>query len=149
MAYLRVLTGLIFCRIVFGKGPWDNLKREWERLYPINATRAEPASIAEGSVPLLPAICKAISNTKMRAFLRNSLNQILPWKNTSPDRIREFLSRDLSDFCVDKDKLMEYPILALASFRMIQIFGGRSNEWIMERIRSWLTSLCMSKREKS
>lgn len=141
MAYLRVMIGLAFCKMAFGSGPWDDFMRVWKLLYPINATRGEPAIIAKESLPLLPTICKVISNTKIKAFLGSSLNQILPWDAASPTRIKEFLNHDLSNFCVSKGSLIDQPILALTSFRMIQMFGGRSHEWIIEQMRRWLTSL--------
>jgi hypothetical protein len=139
--YLRVMTGLAACKMAFGNGPWDDFGKVWQLLYPVDATRAEPATIVEESLPLLTSICKAISKTKMNAFLGNSLEQILPWEISSPNRIRKFLNHDLSDFSVSKDDLMDWPIPVLASFRMIQMFGGRSHEWIIEQMRNWLTSL--------
>jgi hypothetical protein len=147
MAFLRVMIGLTFCKMAFGSGPWDDFMRVWQLLYPVNATRAEPAAIANESLPLLPAICKAISNTKMNSFLGNSLNQILPWDAASPIRIKEFLNHDLSNFRVTKGSLIDKPILALTSFRMIQMFGARSHEWIIEQMRRWLTLLNMGEKE--
>jgi hypothetical protein len=29
MAYLRVMTGLVFCNLLFGPGPWNDFKRIW------------------------------------------------------------------------------------------------------------------------
>ena len=77
----------------------------------------------------------------MKAFLGSSLNQILPWDGASPTRIKEFLNHDLSNFCVSEGSIIGQPILTLTSFRMIQMFGGRSHEWIIEQMRRWLTSL--------
>ena len=144
MAFLRVMMGLTFCKMAFGSGPWDDFMRVWQALYPIDATSAEPATIARESLPILPAICKAISNTKMKAFLGSSLNQILPWDAASPTRIKEFLNHDLSNFCVSEGSIIGQPILTLTSFRMIQMFGGRSHEWIIEQMRRWLTSLSLA-----
>jgi hypothetical protein len=140
MAYLRVMTGIVFCKLFFGSGPWDDFRRIWQLLYPIDASRGEASSIARESLPLLENICKAVSTRKMDSFLGNSLNQILPAEDSGPKRIKEFLSHDLSNFSMDSDTV-NHPLVALTSFRMIQMFGGRSHEWIVQKMRNWLTRL--------
>ena len=50
MAFLRVMMGLTFCKMAFGSGPWDDFMRVWQALYPIDATSAEPATIARESL---------------------------------------------------------------------------------------------------
>ena len=143
MAFLRVMMGLTFCKMAFGSGPWDDFMRVWQALYPIDATSAEPATIARESLPILPAICKAISNTKMKAFLGSSLNQILPWDAASPTRIKEFLNHDLSNFCVSE----EYYRSAYSYSDIISHDSDvrrRSHEWIIEQMRRWLTSLSLA-----
>jgi hypothetical protein len=140
MPYLRVMTGLVFCKLFFGSGPWNDFQRIWEILYPINASRAESYSIAKESLPLLESICKAISTTKMQCFLGNSLNQILPVDIASPKRIRSFLNHDLSNFSM-KSNLTDDPLVTITSFRMIQMFGGQTHEWIAENMKNWLIKL--------
>lgn len=140
MAYLRVMTGLTFCKLFFGPGPWDDFKRTWDLLYPINASRAESASIAQESLPLLNNICKSISTRKMDSFLGNSLNQILPVNSAGPKRIKEFLSHNLSNFSMESNTV-SCPIVTLTSFRMIQMFGGQSHQWISRQMGNWLTKL--------
>jgi len=140
MAYLRVMTGLTYCKLFFGVGPWDDFKRIWQNLYPIDASRGESLSIACESLPFLEPICKAVSTTKMASFLGNSLNQILPAGYSGPNRIKEFLNDDLSNFSMNSD-IINHPMLALVSFRMIQMFGGKSHEWITMEMQNWLTRL--------
>jgi hypothetical protein len=141
MGYLRVMIGLAACKMAFGDGPWNDFCKIWQLLYPIDSTRAESAAIVEESLPLLTPICNVISKTKMNAFLGNSLEQLLPWDISSPSRIRKFLNHDLSDFCVTKDSLITCPIPVLTSFRVMQMFGGRSHEWIIDQMRGWLALL--------
>jgi hypothetical protein len=75
---------------------------------------------------------------KIDSFLGNSLNQILLADYSGPKRIKVFLNRGLSNFSMDSD-IVNNPILALTSFHMIQMFGGRSHEWIVQEMRNWLT----------
>ena len=140
MAYLRVMSGFAFCKLFYGPGPWDDFKRIWDLLYPINASRGESASIAQESLPLLEHICKSISTTKMDSFLGNSLNQILPANSASPKRIKQFLSNDLSNFSMESNTV-SCPIVTLTSFRMIQMFGGQSHQWITSQMQNWLSQL--------
>ena len=80
----------------------------------------------------------------MNAFLGNSLEQILPFEISSPARIRKFLNHNLLIFVWIKKSLIESPIPVLTSFRMIQMFGGKSNQWIIVEMHKWLTSLGLS-----
>lgn len=145
MGYLRVLMGTTACRCVFGAGPWDDLASAWKRLYPLDSASFDSARVVSDSIPMLERICRAVSKTKMNAFRGKSLEQILPVTLASPEQVKNMLNKDLSDFSVDEETLARRPILALICFRVIYMFGGRSIEWISEKMRNWLASLSIER----
>jgi hypothetical protein len=141
---LRLMVGIQALKIVYGStGPWHDLDRVLRILYPINAGGAEASKVITDSIPLLPAICKAISRTKMKAFSGKSLDMLLPWDHASPKTLKKFLNKDFSNFSVDAKMLVNHPIVALLGFRLIQMFGGRSHYWIIEQMHKWLVSLAL------
>jgi len=143
MGYLRILLGIAACRNAFGNGPWDDYSKVWQLLFPVNNARAESARIVLESLPLLPLLSNAILNTKMDCFSGKSLREILPLERASPNNVRSFLNNGLSNFSVDKELLIKNPILALTCFRYIQMFGGRSQNWIVNQMHNWLISLAL------
>ncbi len=145
MGYLRVLMGTTACRLAFGAGPWDEFASAWQRLYPLSSAGFDSARVVRESTPLLEKICNAISKTKMKSFRGNSLEQILPVAVASPEQVRSMLNKELSDFSVDGETLARRPILALSCFRVIHMFGGRTIEWISEKMRNWLSSLTIER----
>jgi hypothetical protein len=141
---LRLMVGIQALKIVYGStGPWHDLDRVLRILYPINAGGAEASKVITDSIALLPAICKAISGTKMKAFSGKSLDMLLPWDSVSPKTLKKFLKKDFSNFSVDAKMLVNHPIVALLGFRLIQMFGGRSHYWIIEQMHKWLVSLAL------
>ena len=148
MGYLRIMLGIISCDIVFGNGPWDDYRKVWQLLYPIKTAKKESADIVIESLSLLEVLAKVILNTKMNCFLGKSLQEILPWDRASPNAVRSFLNNDMSDFSVDNSSLVKDPILALTCFRYIQMFGGRSQNWIADQMRNWLISLSLGDNSK-
>jgi hypothetical protein len=148
MSYLRVMLGLAACKAGLGSGPWEDFARVWQLLYPLREANSESTRVIMESMPLLPAICRAVSNTKMQSFSGKSLNEILPWNKTSPSIVRSFLNNDFSNFSVSTDTLVDHPIVALTCFRYIHMFGGRSQQWIVENMRNWLTWLSLGGNKK-
>jgi hypothetical protein len=143
MAYLRVMLGLTACKVGLGNGPWEDFARAWQLRYQIQDANTESIRIILETMPLLPEISRTISNTKMNAFSGKSLNEILPWALASPLVVKSFLNNDHSNFSVSTNRLVEQPLVVLTCFRYIQMFGGRSHEWIVENMRNWLTSLAL------
>ena len=137
----RVMLGLIACETVLGKGPWIDYQKAWEILFPLRRAHSKSANILSESLPLLKPLCKAIVNTKMSCFAGNSLQDLIPWDRTSPKIIKSFLNDDLSDFSVSDELYIKKPIIALNCFRYIQMFGGRPQEWIEDKMRNWLICL--------
>lgn len=139
--YIRMMMGLMACKLAFGYGPWDDVARVWDILYPVRLAPPESVRITNDSIALLPAICKAMSRTKIKAFSEKSLEELLPWNVASPDRVKNLLNKDLSTFSVGMNILVEKPILTLIGFRIIQLFGRRSHFYMIEEMRKWLTAL--------
>lgn len=143
IGWSRIMLGITACRIVLGDGPWNDYDNVLRLLFPLKIAQPKTARIIVDSQPLLEVICKAILYTKMSCFSGKSLSEILPWESQSPTTIKYYLNKDLSDFAVTADILMKNPILALTCFRYIQMFGGRSQDWLADKMRNWLISLSM------
>lgn len=141
MGFLRVLLGLAACENGCGQGPWIDFARMWRNLYPVELAGAEASRMIQMSLPLLGKIARAISETKMDAFEGRRLSQVLPWEFASPWRIGSLLNNDRSDFRGGPEAMDEEPILTLAAFRIILMFGGRTEDWVRTRMGRWLESL--------
>ena len=143
IGWSRIMLGIAACRTVLGGGPWNDYDRALDTLFPLEMAQPKSAKIIMESQPLLGFLCKTILNTKMDCFSGRSLIEILPWDRVSPTSIKNFLNKDQSDFSASPDVLMKNPILVLTCFRYIQMFGGRSQKWLTDKMRNWLISLSL------
>jgi hypothetical protein len=141
MGYLRVMLGIAACKYIFGNGPWIEYCKAWETLFPIKRANATSAKILLESMPLLKILCQVILSTKMNCFSGKSLQEILPWENTSPNAIKTFLNNNHNMFSVNSNLITKDPIFMLTCFRYVQMFGGKTQKWVADRMQSWLVSL--------
>ena len=58
--------------------------------------------------------------------------------DTSPDAIKSFLNDEHTKVSVNEDLLMHNPIFVLTCFRYLQMFGGKSQIWLVDQMRKWL-----------
>lgn len=137
----RVMLGLTACETVLGNGPWTDYRKAWQTLFPLERARGKSANILAESLPLFEPLCKAIINSHMECFNGKSLREIIPWENTSPKLIKNFLNEEMSDFSVSEELYIKKPIVALTCFRYIQMFGGKPHKWLEDKMRDWLISL--------
>ena len=135
------MLSIMACRTVLGDGPWNDYDKALDTLFPLTMAQPKVAEIITESQPLFGLLCKVILNTKMDCFSGKSLLQILPWDNVSPSSIKYYLNKDQSDFSVSNDVLVKHPIIALTCFRYIQMFGGRPQKWLADKMRDWLILL--------
>jgi hypothetical protein len=141
MGYLRLRSNIESCRLALGRGPWDQLQKALEILYPISLAPAWSARIITESLPILPMICRALARTKLACFGGKSFEEMYPMKSCSPGATRRVLNTDLSNFSVGMTGMLQDPILTLVAFGTIQMIGGKSIYWVTEEMRKWLMEL--------
>jgi hypothetical protein len=139
--YLRIRSNIESCRLALGRGPWDQLEKALDILYPISLARGEAGNIIRQSLPILPSICRALARTRLRSFGGKSFEEMYPIKLGSLNSIRRVLNVDLSNFSVDMTSLVQNPILTMVAFGALQMLGGKSINWITEHMRVWLEEL--------
>jgi hypothetical protein len=141
MGYLRIRSNIMSCRLALGYGPWDQLEKAIEILYPIKLAPIYSRQIILESLPILENICKALSTTKMRSFGGRSFEQMCPMRWGSLNSTKKLLNFDLSNFSVGMKRLSEIPILTLVAFGALSTVGGKSLYWITDEMCKWLTAL--------
>jgi hypothetical protein len=145
MGYLRIKSNIESCRLAFrafGRGrPWDQMDQSLDILYPITLASRTSVRIIEGSLPLLPTICKALAHTKLISFGGRSFEDICPMNVNSLRSVRRLLNLDLSNFSVSRQTMLENPILTFVAFGMIQMLGGKSQYWVTAEMDKFLSAL--------
>jgi hypothetical protein len=89
ISYLRVMLGVEMCRRFYGMGPWDELARAWEDLYPLSQSPPVAASVIAALVPLLPRVVESGLLTRMNCFRGRSLSELVDPQRASPAALRE------------------------------------------------------------
>jgi hypothetical protein len=89
ISYLRVMLGVEMCRRFFGMGPWDELAKTWEQLYPLRDAPAYAGTVVSAALQALPGIVDAALLTPMRCLRDRSLAQLVDPQRASPAALRE------------------------------------------------------------
>ncbi len=117
ISYLRVLLNCAMCSVLFGKGEWNNLEKEWKENHPIDEADREAAIIIKKSLPLLPDIAALILHTKQKAFGGKSITQIINAQLVSPTALKQF------DDEFNSRANHPYEYLKANSLRMVALSG--------------------------
>jgi hypothetical protein len=141
MGYLRIRSNIMSCRLFLGRGPWDQLERAINILYPIQLAPYNSRQVIIESLPILPNICRALSMTRMRCFGGRSFEQMCPMRWGSLNSTKKLLNFDLSNFSVDMKRLLENPILTTVAFGALSTVGKKSLYWLNDEMGKWLSAL--------
>ncbi len=141
MGYLRIRSSIESCRLALGRGPWDQMERVLEILYPISLAPPESARLIRESLPILPIICRALARTKLTSFRGKCFEDMFPMRLCSLNAVKRVLNIDLSNFSVSMSGMIKNPILTTVAFGTLQMLGGKSLYWITEQMRLWLEQL--------
>jgi len=141
MGYLRIRCNIMSCRLVLGKGPWDQLEKAIEILYPVHLAPDNSRRVIMESLPILPNICRALSATRMRCFGGRTFEQLCPMRWGSLNSTKKLLNSDLSNFSVGMKQLLKNPILTLVAFGAVSTVGRKSLYWVTDEMSKWLTML--------
>lgn len=141
MGYLRIRSSLESCRQAFGKGPWDDMVKSLEILYPVSLASPFSLNVIQESLPLIPKICQAFSKARFSSLNGKSFEHIFPMSKTSPNSVKKFLNINLTTFSVGANTRLKYPIHTLVGFGILQMLGGNSIHWIANGMQEWLAAL--------
>jgi hypothetical protein len=141
MGYLRIRSNIESCRLALGRGPWDQMEKALEIVYPKRLASAGSARIIEQSLPILPTICRALARTKLKSFGGKSFEEMYPMRLCSMDAVRRVLNLDLSNFSVGMNGMLQNPILTVVAFGTLQMLGGKSIYWVTSEMDKWLSEL--------
>jgi hypothetical protein len=141
MGYLRIRSNIESCRQALGRGPWDQMERALQILYPVTLARPESGRIIRESLPILPTICRALARTRLSSFRGKSFEDMFPMRLCSLDAVKRILNIDLSNFSVSMNGMLQNPILTTVAFGNLQMLGGKSIYWVTEQMRIWLEQL--------
>ena len=141
MGYLRICSNIESCKLAFGSGPWDTLKRAMDLLYAIRLAPPFSARVINESIPILPTICKALSKTRLSCFGGRSLEEIAPMRCVSLTLVRKLLNFDLSNFSTSMKAMVQNPILTLIAFGVLHMLGRKSLYWVTDGMGKWLSAL--------
>lgn len=141
MGYLRIRSNIVACRLSFGRGPWDQLERALQVVYPLDLAPSHSLHIINESLPFLPNICRALSSTRLASFGGKSFEQISSMQKWSLNSIKKLLNFDLSNFSVNMKTMLENPILTLNAFGTLSTLGRKSLYWTTNEMCRWLSTL--------
>jgi hypothetical protein len=141
MGYMRIRSNIESCRLALGRGPWDQLERALEILYPVSLANSHSAGIIRESLPILPNLCRALAKTKLASFRGKSFEDMFPMNGCSLRAVKRILNVDLSNFSVSMNGMLQNPILTTVAFGNLQMVGGKSIYWIADQMRIWLAEL--------
>jgi hypothetical protein len=141
MGYLRIRSNIESCRLALGRGPWDQMERALEILYPVSLAPSESLRIIRESLPILPTICRALAKTKLASFRGRCFEDMFPMSMCSLNAVKRVLNIDLSNFSVSMSGMLQNPILTTVAFGNLQMVGGKSIYWITEQMGKWLEQL--------
>jgi hypothetical protein len=141
MGYLRIRSNIESCRLALGRGPWDQMEKALEIVYPKNLAPPGSARIIEQSLPILPTICRALARTKLKSFGGKSFEEMYPMRLCSMDSVKRVLNIDLTNFSVGMNGMLQNPILTVVAFGTLQMLGGKTIYWVTREMDKWLSQL--------
>jgi hypothetical protein len=141
MGYLRIICNVESCNIAFGDGPWNKFKKAVDILYPIETAPFYSRKVIRESLPFISSICRTLASTKLLSFKGKSMEDIFPMRTVSPSSIRKLLNFNLSQFSVDINTMIRYPIHTIVAFGILQMLGKKSVFWISDEMSKWLSKL--------
>jgi hypothetical protein len=141
MGYLRIRCNIESCRQALGRGPWDQMERALDMLYPTSLAPPLSSKIISESLPILPTICRALARTRLKSFGGRSFEEMYPMRLCSMDHVKRVLNIDLSNFSVGMNGMLQNPILTVVAFGTLQMLGGKSIYWVSREMGKWLSEL--------
>ena len=140
--YLRIRCAIESAKLALGaRGPWTDLERTLEILYPISLASGRSSQIINESIPLLPSICKALAATKLMSLRGKSFEQIYPMRMGSLNSIRKTFKHGSNKLLCRHECAAQKSHSYSCCFWNAQMMGGKTIHWISNGMRKWLIAL--------
>jgi len=136
--YLRVLLSFEWCRQVWGRGAWDDWKKEWQEMYPLEQAPRGTRNVLERGNAFLPAVARALIETKFVELNRRAISDLFRLSAVNP------LALEKAVRSADSGKLNLCglsPGSQLAVFRLVRERGKLAEEVIDRAMTQWLVKL--------
>lgn len=137
-AYLRFLASVEWCRQLWGKGDWDTWEAEWTDLYPLKNLDANTREAVEAARRLLPAMARAMLNTRYRKLDNKPLSSLFTLDDLEPGRLKSLASAE----AVTSAGFRQKPLgVQLAAFRLLREKRSMKQPEIDQIMSQWLKNL--------
>jgi hypothetical protein len=135
---LRVLIAFHWCRVAFGRGPWDEWEREWRSLHvPSDVPRASRALLAEAEAAI-PRASAVFFDEPLTALDERPLVSLFDLELVRPASLANHV-RGHSD---DSPRFAALrPGQQLAVFRLLRERSQVSDRRLDEAMTQWLVRL--------
>lgn len=139
--WLRVLFNTELCRVWFGDGPWDTLRRVWIDRDSLDHAPPGPRHIAEVSLPHLGELAEACTHQPMRAFGGRPLSALADPHRVSPKELSALAAR-AGDSLYTSTYLQRHESLRILAYNNLQaaIAPERAPD-LAKHLETWLESL--------
>jgi hypothetical protein len=87
--FIRVLLCVEFCRLCYGRGPWDDLATAWMETHPLKNAPGESRELLSQSIPLLPMISEVCLSKPLKGFNGKTIMQCIDPQRVSPSKLAE------------------------------------------------------------
>jgi hypothetical protein len=140
-AWLRVMFNTELCRVWFGDGPWDALRRAWVDRHPLDQAPPGSRHIAEASLPHLRALAEACTCEPMRAFGGRPLAGLADPRRVSPAELAAFAAR-AGDSLYTSTYLQRHESLRILAYNTLQAAVAPEHApGLVKQLGTWLERL--------
>jgi hypothetical protein len=91
--FVRVRLAFECARQVWGQGEYDRWEREFVALYPLEGTTRETAAVLHEAVTSVPAVARALLNTRFRVLGNRPIAALFDLPALAPDRLKPIVER--------------------------------------------------------
>lgn len=89
VGYVRVLLGIEWCNICYGKGPWDDLKTAFMQQYDIRMVDFSSVPFIKKCIEALPKIAQLCLDAPLKTLNGNTVAKLIPPERVSPQSLQQ------------------------------------------------------------
>jgi hypothetical protein len=144
--YLRTLLAIEWCRIAWGRGPWDRWATEWRRLYPLGRVPPANRAMLIEARRQLPVVARALFDARLAGLGGRTLPTLFDLGDVAPARLARIAAT------AERGRL---ELRGLGACTQLAVFGalrrrGRLGEPALDRLMTtWLIRLGAGRHDAS
>lgn len=141
ISYLRVLLGIECCRLCFGQGPWDYMRRNWLEKHSLQAVANEIRDLLRASIKVLPLVADLVLQGRFASFGGQSLSYYIDPANVHPAKLEQVVQARGASYYRSHYLLAENPLQKLAwNGYQVATIPIRANE-LLHQQQAWMLQL--------